>query len=615
MEAITIDWAGLEHAYGSAEDVPELLRAMASEDAAERERALEELFSSLCHQGDVYSASAHAVPELARLALEGPGHRLQLVWLLGGIAGGAGRPDEVAAAQRAVAVALPSLLRLAHDADVRLRRAMVTLVAACGPVHALPVLPLLRARLAEETDPEARGELVTALGLLDPGAATRTARARALLADPEPRVRLAAAEDLLRTAEPPLPGDLVEHAVTAHLADPHHREPSLWPSPYRPFDERLMEDPEAALRALALGLPIAFGIVDHWRDRETDVLPWALTATGADPADLLRLARLACALPAEGHARVREHVRPYTASPDRAVRAAAVTALVRARAPEAVAEVVRLVAEVPEADGTGYAAEALAEEYGAAAEPVARAVADLLAAGRFTDALPGALLGTLARFPALAAASADRPARLLAHGVHPYAAIRLLGALGPDAGSAGERALREAAEGDGEGLAGPAAVAHHRVTGDAGFAVSVLRRLLTGERRGRAVPYAGELGPAAAPLLPLLEDRLAHGAPPTRAAAAYAVWRITGRRDADVLGPLARQAVTSPAFHPVQLTAVRALTAVGLLPRPAVEPLRRAAGSARRVAPGGVFDDGRPHEDYVVRDAVRRLLATAEVVG
>ncbi|MFD5715879.1 HEAT repeat domain-containing protein [Streptomyces pharetrae] len=613
MEATVIDWARLEHAYGTAEDVPELLRAMASRHADEREEALEELHSSLCHQGDVYSASAHAVPELARLALHGPGHRPELLWLLAAIADGAGRPDETAAAERAVATAVPSLLELARDPDPRTREAMVTLVAACGPRYALPVLPLLRARLAEEPEPRVRGVLVTALGLLDPSGSAREARARALLADPEPRVRLAAAEDLLRTAPLPLPGDLVEHAVTARLAAPHHHEPALWPRPYRPYGERLLEDPEAALRALALGLPIGYDIVDRWRDREPDVLPWALAATGPDERELLRLARLACALPPGGRARVRDHVRPHTASGDPAVRAAAVTALARAGAPEAVSKTVRLVVEAPEEAGTAYAVEAVTEVFGAAAEPVARAVAARLDPG--TGPSPGIPLAPLARFPALAAPSASRLAELVGHGGHGYDVVTLLGAIGPRAGARAERALRQAAEADDEGLAGHAAVAHHRVTGDAAFAVSVLRPLLTGGLRGWAVPRAGELGPAGAPLLPFVEECLAHGAPPTRAEAAYAVWRITGRRTEDVLAPLARQAVTSEAFHPVQRTAVRALTDLGLLPRHLVAPLRRAADSVRRVASDGGPDRGRPHEDYLVREEVRRLLATAEVVG
>src|SRR5262245_26322947 len=46
-----IHWAGLEHAYGSAEDVPGLLRALRSASPEERERAAYELYGNIFHQG------------------------------------------------------------------------------------------------------------------------------------------------------------------------------------------------------------------------------------------------------------------------------------------------------------------------------------------------------------------------------------------------------------------------------------------------------------------------------------------------------------------------------------------------------------------------------------
>ena len=72
MALIALDdprWAELQHAYGAADDIPELL-ANLSIPKAERseddpiEDTWEELWSSLCHQGDVYSASFAAVPHI-----------------------------------------------------------------------------------------------------------------------------------------------------------------------------------------------------------------------------------------------------------------------------------------------------------------------------------------------------------------------------------------------------------------------------------------------------------------------------------------------------------------------------------------------------------------------
>jgi hypothetical protein len=59
------DWAQLRHAYGAAQDVPSLLE-QAVPDAANP--VWDELWSRLCHQGTVYSASFAALPALTDLA-------------------------------------------------------------------------------------------------------------------------------------------------------------------------------------------------------------------------------------------------------------------------------------------------------------------------------------------------------------------------------------------------------------------------------------------------------------------------------------------------------------------------------------------------------------------
>lgn len=65
-----IDWAGLKHAYGPAGDVPGLIRALASAEPDERERAQHALYGNVFHQGSRYEATAYAVPFLARLAVD-----------------------------------------------------------------------------------------------------------------------------------------------------------------------------------------------------------------------------------------------------------------------------------------------------------------------------------------------------------------------------------------------------------------------------------------------------------------------------------------------------------------------------------------------------------------
>jgi len=65
-----INWAGLSHAYGSAANMPALLERArhASAGGSYTEEPWFSLWSSLCHQGDVYTASYAAVPELIAIA-------------------------------------------------------------------------------------------------------------------------------------------------------------------------------------------------------------------------------------------------------------------------------------------------------------------------------------------------------------------------------------------------------------------------------------------------------------------------------------------------------------------------------------------------------------------
>jgi hypothetical protein len=63
----TIHWHELSHAYGAADDVPQLLRDIASPKEKKRARAYRKLYSTLYHQGTVYQASAYAVPFLIEL--------------------------------------------------------------------------------------------------------------------------------------------------------------------------------------------------------------------------------------------------------------------------------------------------------------------------------------------------------------------------------------------------------------------------------------------------------------------------------------------------------------------------------------------------------------------
>ena len=62
------DWASLRDAYGRADRVGELLDRAEADDRA----VWDELWSRLCHQGTVYSASYAALPRLTEIAERRP---------------------------------------------------------------------------------------------------------------------------------------------------------------------------------------------------------------------------------------------------------------------------------------------------------------------------------------------------------------------------------------------------------------------------------------------------------------------------------------------------------------------------------------------------------------
>jgi hypothetical protein len=129
-----IGWSSMEHAYGSAEEVPALLLALRSSDAEERRKALGRFYGAVHHQGDVYPCTTASLPFLFELAddVTTP-DRSDIIALLVSIGsealdrcngqyGANGDHVEAVAALRSRA---ESLIRFACDPDARVRRAAV----------------------------------------------------------------------------------------------------------------------------------------------------------------------------------------------------------------------------------------------------------------------------------------------------------------------------------------------------------------------------------------------------------------------------------------------------------------------------------------------------------
>ncbi|WP_017626893.1 HEAT repeat domain-containing protein [Nocardiopsis chromatogenes] len=83
-----VAWASMGHAYGSAEDVPDMLRRMVSDDPGERGKAFSEFYGAVHHQGDVYDCTVAAVPFLIDAVCDPAAQdRDDLLALLAGIGG------------------------------------------------------------------------------------------------------------------------------------------------------------------------------------------------------------------------------------------------------------------------------------------------------------------------------------------------------------------------------------------------------------------------------------------------------------------------------------------------------------------------------------------------
>lgn len=72
LDLASTRWGELTHAYGAAADIPALLQQLEADPRGPhtdyRDEPWFSLWSSLCHQGDVSTASYAAVPHLLRIA-------------------------------------------------------------------------------------------------------------------------------------------------------------------------------------------------------------------------------------------------------------------------------------------------------------------------------------------------------------------------------------------------------------------------------------------------------------------------------------------------------------------------------------------------------------------
>ncbi len=231
----SINWSTLSHAYGPAEDVPQLLRDLTSPDEQKRGHALGTLYTNIYHQGTVYQASAYAAPFLIELAQqEAVLERDEILVLLAHLAQGntyhrqhwhfyseERRRDPTIQAEleegifwvektyEAVAAGLPLYASLLAHPDAKIRMAAPRVLGML--FHEAPqVVPVLCERFDGESDQRVQASLLYAVGALLARQEERHERGwqllvRALESSPSEFVRLAAAMALGRTRRPEIP--------------------------------------------------------------------------------------------------------------------------------------------------------------------------------------------------------------------------------------------------------------------------------------------------------------------------------------------------------------------------------------------------------------------------
>ena len=158
-----VDWASIRHAYGPASDVPDLLRALVSDNLTVREQAHYKLMSSIVHQGTVYEASVEAIPFLVQLVdsplvdNEAPLNLLQYIPL-----GGLDSPELCEQTREKLRIILPSLIRNLSHSDIEVRKNMASLLAHY-PDDAELLSPLLKEHIKNDSAPEVRASCLRSL--------------------------------------------------------------------------------------------------------------------------------------------------------------------------------------------------------------------------------------------------------------------------------------------------------------------------------------------------------------------------------------------------------------------------------------------------------------------
>ena len=197
-----VDWTSLDHAEGSAADIPLMIRSMVSDDPGIRQQAFCTAYGNLYLEGSVFRATAPAVPFLIEIAATPrlpDRHRvLELLFHVAHARRDVGDDmaptcDEsrwVQAASQAVAHGWPEYIRLLEDPAADVRRQAARMLTCC-PDQRVRVVPPLANTFDSDIDAGARATALYAIAVM--AATDEATLIERALGDEEPLVRLSAA--------------------------------------------------------------------------------------------------------------------------------------------------------------------------------------------------------------------------------------------------------------------------------------------------------------------------------------------------------------------------------------------------------------------------------------
>jgi HEAT repeat protein len=620
----TVPWASLQHNYGSAKDVPGLLRASAAGDRD----AFMTLDNHLFHQGGwVCSAATAALPFLVRIAAdtrhEFRADVLDTITLI--------IRESISVEERhvddnwpaALTLELPRLLQFLSDPDPQVRR-MAACQAASLPVDA--AVTALMARWVIEPDRIARWDITLSLGDLlartpAPQAAAEVVDLlNSLLTRDDQQLALAAVHALHRAGKinPVDHLDLMLRAVTgevtgwtnsAHVGG-GRSVVMAWAG------ELLTEDPVAA-STFAIGVgrgasdpeqrvamaQAAGTLLQDWRTPATSLLP-ELIAWLVDPEPEVRY-RGAFLLGGLGDVAAEHADALALVSTDTTIRssrsgltvgAAGQWALSRLGDARCVPGLVhQLTLAGPGSESPAYFSisphvpylptlhEQLVPlpQFSEAFLPHLRRILNEL---RHHPNQPGAHQWTkaLAAWGPAAAGAVPELTALLSDEKTWWPAAHALAQIGPAAATAGSSLRPRAA------TSFDAAWAYWRITGHAGPVLSICEKTMATNSDTVSLERVGDLGPLAVQHIDVFRETALAGTMWTRIYAARACWTTGGDEETalsvllDTVRPL-----TTGKYLPVQWTALRYLAEIGPAAASAAPVAQAVIDHPRRIASHG----------------------------